>query len=91
MSLQFPFQDTLTVIFGFFVLCFMQDKKLWHNISAGIINTDQSLVLQGVGRHSAGRYRCMAVNREGETESDTLNLDVKCKSDLLFFLFLLHQ
>jgi hypothetical protein len=57
----------------------LQDKKLPHNVSAGIIITNQSLVLQRVGRHSAGRYRCTAWNREGETESDIFHLDVKCK------------
>ena len=56
-----------------------------HNISAGVITTNQSLVLQRVGRHSAGRYRCVAINREGDTESDIFHLDVKCKSSFSFF------
>ena len=56
-----------------------QEKKLSHNISVGIITTNQSLVLQRVSRHSAGRYRCSATNREGETESDVFHLNVKCK------------
>lgn len=62
-----------------------QEKKLNHNISAGVITTNQSLVLQRVGRHSAGRYRCSATNREGETESDVFHLNVKCKYRLFFF------
>ena len=56
-----------------------QEKKLSHNISVGIITTNQTLVLQRVSRHSAGRYRCSATNREGETESDVFHLNVKCK------------
>jgi Immunoglobulin I-set domain len=56
-----------------------QEKKLSHNISVGVITTNQSLVLQRVSRHSAGRYRCSATNREGETESDVFHLNVKCK------------
>lgn len=56
---------------------FHNEKKLSHNISVGIIITNQSLVLQRVSRHSAGRYRCSATNREGETESDVFHLNVK--------------
>ncbi|XP_046451494.1 nephrin-like isoform X1 [Daphnia pulex] len=56
---------------------FHNEKKLSHNISVGIITTNQSLVLQRVSRHSAGRYRCSATNREGETESDVFHLNVK--------------
>lgn len=65
-----------------------------HNISAGVITTNQSLVLQRVGRHSAGRYRCVAMNREGDTESDVFHLDVKCKLRTFFsssFFFLLRR
>ena len=61
-------------------LIFVQDKKLLHNISAGVITTNQSLVLQRLNRHSACRYRCVAINREGDTESEIFPLDVKCTS-----------
>lgn len=69
--------NSLKCIYSYF---YFQDKKLLHNISAGVITTNQSLVLQRVNRHSAGRYRCVAINREGDTESEIFPLDVKCTS-----------
>ncbi|XP_054258720.1 nephrin-like [Macrosteles quadrilineatus] len=58
---------------------------LSHNVSARLILINQSLVLQKVTRQSAGSYACVAVNSEGDTNSNTLHLRVKyaptCKQD----------
>ncbi|XP_031617439.1 nephrin-like isoform X2 [Contarinia nasturtii] len=58
---------------------------LTHNASARVIRSNQSLVLQRVTRHSAGNYSCSAINAEGETVSNQLELRVKyaplCVSD----------
>ncbi|XP_017771245.1 PREDICTED: nephrin [Nicrophorus vespilloides] len=48
-----------------------------HNMSARIIRSNQSLVLQKVTRQSAGRYVCSAVNTEGETLSNELAFRVQ--------------
>lgn len=52
---------------------------LLHNTSARIIRSNQSLVLQKVTRQSSGNYSCSAINDEGETVSNQLELRVKCK------------
>ncbi|KAJ8873987.1 hypothetical protein PR048_024827 [Dryococelus australis] len=51
-------------------------KTLHHNISQGVIITDQSLVLQGVSRASAGNYTCVGYNTEGDGESIPFNLNM---------------
>ncbi|KAJ1526190.1 hypothetical protein ONE63_009349 [Megalurothrips usitatus] len=51
-------------------------REMQHNISAGIILSDQSLVLQGVSRQSAGDYACMAANGEGKGSSNLVALNV---------------
>ncbi|XP_075748643.1 neural cell adhesion molecule 2-like isoform X1 [Rhipicephalus microplus] len=45
--------------------------------SAGIIVSNQSLVLQKVSRRERGRYTCTATNAEGMGESNALNLRVR--------------
>ncbi|KAK4301230.1 hypothetical protein Pmani_026617, partial [Petrolisthes manimaculis] len=50
---------------------------LEHNITGGVIVSNQSLVLQGVTRGQAGRYSCHAHNPVGDGASNTLRLDVK--------------
>ncbi|KAF7998196.1 hypothetical protein HCN44_009594 [Aphidius gifuensis] len=49
---------------------------LGHNIHRGIIISNQSLVLQGVERSSAGNYTCVGFNIEGDGESLPFNLNV---------------
>lgn len=71
---------------------FLQGRELQHNVSAGVILSDQSLVLQGVTRLSAGDYACMAANGEGKGTSNLVALNVMCEYMvhfffLLFFLF----
>lgn len=55
----------------------LQGEILHHNLSAGVILTNQSLVLQRVGRHSSGRYTCAASNVLGTATSKPLILNVK--------------
>lgn len=57
----------------------LQGVKLVHNTSASVIITNQSLVLQNVGRSMAGNISCLAYNSEGQAESQSVYLDVKCK------------
>ncbi|KAJ8674510.1 hypothetical protein QAD02_005772 [Eretmocerus hayati] len=59
-------------------------KELRHNASAGIVLSDQSLVLQGITRDSSGNYSCVAANSEGRNRSNIIHLHVMfapiCKS-----------
>jgi hypothetical protein len=50
-----------------------------QNVSSGVIISDNSLVLQGVTRHNAGDYTCMAANGEGKGTSNPVELRVMCK------------
>ncbi|XP_063887352.1 hemicentin-2-like [Scylla paramamosain] len=53
------------------------NTPLVHNVTAGIITSNQSLVLQRVMRQQAGLYSCIAKNDIGEGVSNYLRLDVK--------------
>ncbi|KAK7085758.1 hypothetical protein SK128_023705 [Halocaridina rubra] len=53
------------------------NKVLLHNISGGVIISNQSLVLQKVVKAQAGRYSCHAHNVIGDGSSSPLRLDVK--------------
>ncbi|XP_052756546.1 hemicentin-1-like [Galleria mellonella] len=52
-------------------------KEIQHNASAGIILSDQSLVLQSVTRSAAGDYSCLASNKEGSTTSNSVTLQIR--------------
>ncbi|XP_036325035.1 nephrin-like [Rhagoletis pomonella] len=56
---------------------FHNGKELHSNVSAGIILSDQSLVLQSVSRASAGDYTCLAVNSEGKGASNPVSLHIR--------------
>ncbi|KAI9551455.1 hypothetical protein GHT06_021788 [Daphnia sinensis] len=56
-----------------------QGNVLQHNVSAGVIISESSLVLQRVARSSAGRYTCHASNAEGEGSSSPFHLHVAHK------------
>lgn len=51
-------------------------KEIQHNASAGIILSDQSLVLQSVTRAAAGDYSCLAYNNEGSATSNPVSLQI---------------
>ncbi|KAL0869438.1 hypothetical protein ABMA27_007672 [Loxostege sticticalis] len=52
-------------------------KEIHHNASAGIILSDQSLVLQVVSRTCAGDYSCLASNSEGSATSNPVSLQIR--------------
>jgi hypothetical protein len=56
-----------------------QGVELHHNVTAGIILSDQSLVLQSVTKSLAGDYTCLAVNTEGRGSSNPVTLLVRCE------------
>ncbi|KAH7945779.1 hypothetical protein HPB49_015462 [Dermacentor silvarum] len=51
-----------------------EGRDLATNTSAGLIVSNQSLVLQKVDRRARGRYTCTAANAEGIGESNPVNL-----------------
>ena len=51
-----------------------------QNLKGGVIMTNGSLVLQGLNRNASGKYNCVATNSEGPAFSNTVQLDIKCKS-----------
>lgn len=61
------------------IVYYVQGKELHHNISAGIILSDVSLVLQSVSKDTAGDYTCLAANIEGKGVSNPVTLKVMCK------------
>ncbi|XP_042862046.1 protein turtle homolog A-like isoform X2 [Penaeus japonicus] len=61
----------------FRVQWFQNGQELHHNITAGVILSNQSLVLQGVTRKSSGLYTCRAINLNGEASSNAVQLSVK--------------
>ncbi|KAI1287422.1 Neural cell adhesion molecule 2 [Halotydeus destructor] len=54
-----------------------EGKEIQTNTSAGVIVSNQSLVLQRVQRKYRGRYTCSASNAEGEGESNSVHLRVQ--------------
>ncbi|KAL1512669.1 hypothetical protein ABEB36_002226 [Hypothenemus hampei] len=52
-------------------------ERLLHNATAGLIVSNQTLVLQGVSRASSGYYACEAMNDEGSSVSSSFHLRVK--------------
>ncbi|XP_067143673.1 neural cell adhesion molecule 2-like [Centruroides vittatus] len=53
------------------------NQELHTNLSAGIIVSNQTLVLQRVQRHNRGRYSCTGTNTEGQGESNHVHLRVQ--------------
>ncbi|CAH1960871.1 unnamed protein product, partial [Acanthoscelides obtectus] len=52
-------------------------ERLLSNATAGVIVSNQTLVLQGVSRASSGKYCCEATNKEGTSRSPAFHLRVK--------------
>lgn len=57
----------------------LQGNMLYSNISAGVIISNQTLVLQNLNRRKSGSYTCVGSNEEGEGASNAIQLDVKCE------------
>lgn len=75
---EFP-TISLTVRIFFSPVLFIQEEELHYNVTAGIVLSDHSLVLQSITRESAGRYSCTAVNVEGRATSNVVDLEVMCE------------
>ncbi|GLV36158.1 sidestep VIII [Carabus blaptoides fortunei] len=52
-------------------------RRLVNNVTAGIIVSNQTLVLQSVSKTTSGIYTCIATNTEGSRDSNPIHLDVK--------------
>lgn len=51
-----------------------------QNVTAGVIVSNQTLVLQKVGKDRAGRYYCRATNLHGEGVSNPIHITIMCKA-----------
>ena len=56
-----------------------QGGVIYQDINSGIIITGNSLAMQNIQRHHEGDYSCLASNDVGTTESEAINLNIKCK------------
>nr|XP_045622514.1 hemicentin-1-like [Procambarus clarkii] len=59
------------------VMWHLDGSELEQNVPRGVIQSNQSLVLQSVSRASTGTYSCSASNLQGSATSNTLRLNVK--------------
>ncbi|CAG9789167.1 unnamed protein product [Diatraea saccharalis] len=51
-------------------------EEIHHNADAGIILSEQTLVLQSVNKSDAGDYSCIAHNSEGSATSNLVSLEI---------------
>ena len=61
---------------------FLQNSPLLQSPSQGVILTNQSLVMQKIGRERSGGYTCQASNDVGKGSSQEIYLNVKCTPNL---------
>ncbi|KAG0435106.1 hypothetical protein HPB47_018682 [Ixodes persulcatus] len=61
------------------------------DVCSKVINSNQSLVFQAIQRHNAGRYTCVAINSDGESESNEVQLRVKYAFAGLFVSAAAHE
>ncbi|XP_040070836.1 synaptogenesis protein syg-2, partial [Ixodes scapularis] len=54
-----------------------EGREVRSNPAAKVITSNQSLVFQAIQRQNAGRYICVAINSEGESESNEVHLRVQ--------------
>ena len=57
----------------------MKGLEVVQDLSQGVLLSGSSLVLQEVRRDQAGDYTCHASNLEGDTTSDIINIQIRCK------------
>lgn len=62
----------------FDVTWLFEDEILLSHVEAGIIVSNQSLVLQKIKRQNNGRYKCKATNKVGSSISNEVYLQIKC-------------
>lgn len=58
---------------------FFNDQQIYANVSAGMIISNQSLVLQRIRVEHRGKYECAAQNIVGRSISNKLELRPKCE------------
>ena len=68
-----------------------QGVLLSHNISAGVILSNVSLVLRAVTNARAGLYTCTAINSRGESTSEPLSLRIQCKYSIPIIEYLIFK
>lgn len=57
---------------------FEGNQEVHSDPAAKVITSNQSLVFQAIQRQNAGRYVCVAINSEGESISNEVQLSVQC-------------
>ena len=57
----------------------LKGLEVVQDLSRGVLTSGSSLVLQEVRREQAGNYACFASNLEGDTSSDSINIQIRCE------------